>query len=525
MLANAFWTGLICCAFFLAAALGAPAESLAQSKKKTGGSAGGAPGMGGGAPGMGGGAPGMGGGAAGGMIGGGGMMGGGRGGAKGQLGKKQAKVRESKAGEAEIDPEALPPGYHVPPEAPEALTTSDEWIEEPFGDPTAAANKRKMLAKYTTIRQAGDFVNNDDKELVRKVIVWKLSELTRKENREKAWKLRGEILTDIKTSPSNKNSPHVVRKFMLDTIASEAPKLFQYHVVARLHGAILLAELSDPLYNEEEPSGRNPGKPCVRAADPLMKMAKDGSQLPAVRVWGVNGLVRLAILPEISNQLRNQIIETLVELMTSSGKEKEHLWYQWRLAEGLGKMTVIQNQDKRPIVPQALAQVLADVDRPWLVRAEAAQSLGRLPYDRGDIDLGLVAYQTAKLTQQMTDAFNKDPKPAGWKLCFMKLYGAFKPLDDDDAKLKRGLLTQVEKGALSTYKRTVQEAFDLVLPLVAKVLNSPEGIDVPLANLKKWLDQNPPKSLKIHPEEDPIISTKRKTGAAVESEPPVAAGR
>ena len=114
----------------------------------------------------------------------------------------------------------------------------------------------------------------------------------------------------------------------------------------------------------------------------------------------------------------------------------------------------------------------------------------------------------ARLAQQMTEAFNKQPKLALWKLCFMKVYGGFKPLEDEDSsKQKRGLLAQVDsRPALSTYKKTVQESFDLVLPLVVKVVGDPEGIDVSLANLKRWLDLNAPKNFKIHPEEDPIIS-------------------
>ncbi|HEY2252442.1 MAG TPA: hypothetical protein VGH74_15320, partial [Planctomycetaceae bacterium] len=212
-----------------------------------------------------------------------------------------------------------------------------------------------------------------------------------------------------------------------------------------------------------------------------------------------------ATLPEVTSQLRSRIVDTLVAQMNASGKE--YKWYQFRLAEGLGKLNVVQNQDKRPFVPQALARVLVDTDRPWLVRSEAAQSLGRLPYD-SNLDVGLLAYEIARLAQQMTEAYNKQPSLAIWKLCFMKVYGAFKPLEDDDSsKQKRGLLAQVEsRPVLSTYKKTVQESFDLVLPLVVKVVGDDKEVDVLLANLKKWLDQNTPKNFKIHEGEDPIIS-------------------
>ncbi len=259
-----------------------------------------------------------------------------------------------------------------------------------------------------------------------------------------------------------------------------------------------------------------------------MEMVKDDKQLTAVRIWGVNGLVRLATLPEVNSQLRYQIVDTLVAQMNSSGKEKAHEWYQFRLAEGLGKLNVVQNQDKRPYVPQALARVLTDTGRPWLVRAEAAQSLGRLPYD-SNIDVGLLAYEMARLAQQMTEAYGKEPKLAIWKLCFMKVYGGFKPLEEDDgSKQKRGLLAQVEsRPVLSQYKRTVQESFDLVLPIVVKVVSDEKEkeVDVLQANLKKWLDQNVPKSFKIHSDEDPIISKPNSANRISDGDPAPLSGQ
>jgi hypothetical protein len=199
---------------------------------------------------------------------------------------------------------------------------------------------------------------------------------------------------------------------------------------------------------------------------------------------------------------RNEIVVTLVKLLNESADE--HEWYQWRLAEGLGKLNIVQNADKRPVVPQALAKVLAHPKRTWLVRSEAALSLGRLAYT-SEIDAGLIAYEIAILAQQMAESedYSKDSTLALWKLCFLKLYGAFKPIDVEQ---KRALLTQTEKGPLASHRRTVQEAFDVILPLLRKVVNEEEEMDTVLANLRKWLDANVRNNFKIHPDEEPIIS-------------------
>jgi hypothetical protein len=420
---------------------------------------------------------------------------------RGTPGKKPAAPREKTA--ETIDPDKLPPGYRVPQVPPDALTTTEQWDEEPFGGDDKKQrdrNRNLALQKYKVIIQSGMFSGEADRKLVADVVRYKLSELTRKENREKAFFLRISFQRDLE-QPQNRTAPRDVRKFMLNLVAKEAPRLFEYHAIARINGAILLAEMSDSRFNEVDAEGNKPAVPCVAGVEPLLKLVNDKNQLVAPRIWGVNGLVRLATLPEIKPQDRIKIVDTLVARMYDS--KAEHPWYQFRLAEGLGRLTVIQDQDKRPFVPQALATVLADSERPWIVRCEAAQSLGRLPYTL-DIDMGLVAQQTATLVRDMTEAYNKDPKLAIWKLCFFKIYGAFKPIDDEDTK-KRGMLSQVDRGVLSGYKRTVQEVFDLVLPIVVAVINKPDGLDNSLQNLKKWLDANPPKSFKIHPLEEPIV--------------------
>ena len=447
------------------------------------------------------------------------------GGMRGRAAPKKPAAPREKTTEA-VDNEKLPAGYRVPQEPPDAITTTDEWIEEPWGGDTQKQkdrNRGQMLQKYITILQSGVFADDQQRKLVTDVIRFKLSEFTRKENREKVYSLRMGLQRDM-ALPQNKATPRDVRKYVCKLVADEAPRLFAYHVIARINGAILLADMSDSKFNEVDAEGNKPAVPCVYGADPLLKLVNDKKQLVAPRIWGVNGLVRLATLPEIKPQLRNQIVDTLVARMYDS--KGEHEWYQWRLAEGLGKVSVVLDQNKRPFVPQALATVLADPERPWIVRAEAAQSLGRLPYTL-DIDMGLVAQQTATLVKDMTEAYNRDPRQAIWKLCFFKIYGAFKPIDDDDPNnKKRGMLSQVDRGVLSGYKRTVQEVFDLVLPIVVKVINNPEGLDSSLQSLKKWLDANPPKSFRIHPEEEPIVRNPERTHGQVPADglpnPPVA---
>jgi hypothetical protein len=433
---------------------------------------------------------------------------------KKEIKKPKAKTRE-KSTTDDVDVESLPEGYRVPPEPPEALTTSEEWIFDPSdGDPKLL--KQMLKPKYQPIFQAGLFTSKADEKLVADVIRYKLAQMTLNKNRDKVHILRAELLRDVAQSPTNKAGPRDVRKFMLKTIAEEAPKLFKFHAVARINGAILLAELAD--FNEVEADGpRKPAEPCLKGYAPLKDLVNDKQQLAAVRIWGINGLVRIAMVTDNKTQ-RGEIVDTLVKLLTQSANE--HEWYQWRLVEGLGRLNLVQNSEKKPVVPVELARVLADEKRSWLVRAEAAQSLGRLPYNSSDnVDLSMIAHLTAELTQQMSEAYNKNPKRALWKVCFIKVYGAFKPLDDDQ---KRGLMTQVEKGALQSHKAAVTESFKLVLPIVRSVVTESEGIDTSLANLKKWLEANPLRSAKLIPGEDPVIKSGQNGGLRPADAPPAA---
>ena len=416
--------------------------------------------------------------------------------------RKKATKKDTKPGSKDgaaatedVDPTELPKGYTPPPPPPDWLTTEDEWDFEPWEgtDKEKEKARRVDLSNYRNLVTKGEFGGDADKKLVERIIEWRLSQMTRKENREQAYKRREEIYKDIRDSGTSRNAKRDVRKYMMQVVADKAPKLFNYHFVARLNGAILLADISE--LNEVEGDGRNtPPVRCIRAMDALIHLLddlddKNRKQPDAVRVWGVEGLVRIGTVPDLKPALRIQIAEALARQLTAS--TTDHEWLQWRLASAVGMVGVAYNVDKRPFAPEVLAQVLIDTKRPWLVRAEAAQSLGRLPLDR-DVDLSLLAHEIAELAQQMGDAYLKSPEDTMWKLTFLKLYLAFKPGSDDDAATGRGLLTQVSsKGSLAVYKKTTQEAFDLVLPIVKKVLTPPQNIEESLSKLKDWLKNNP----------------------------------
>jgi hypothetical protein len=139
----------------------------------------------------------------------------------------------------------------------------------------------------------------------------------------------------------------------------------------------------------------------------------------------------------------------------------------------LGLLDLTQDENEWRDVVGALSRVMGDADRTWRIRAESARSLGWVPYDR-DFDAGRLADEIARLAQEMADASESEPQQKkDWKACAMLFYGAFKPLGNQAAEQKQGLLTQANSNpALARYQTTVQAAFDRMLPLAKKILKT-----------------------------------------------------
>jgi hypothetical protein len=389
-----------------------------------------------------------------------------------------------------VDNTTLPPGYVIPPEPPAEFTTTEEWTDSPF-EGLSSREKTQLITKYRDLMNKGRFSNEkEEKKLVDDVIRGKLSELTKKEARDenKVVERRQEVMREMKLP---KSVPREVRTYALESIVRQAPKLLEYHILARINGVILLSELNEV---DEEGTGSSPipAIPYVPAYDPLLKVLNDEKQHDGVRALAVKGLVRIAVFPELRTDTRHQIVEALVSNLDKSAKSDA--WLQYRLVDAFAEIKIIYSRDKKPYVVQALAQVLVDVNRPWLVRSHTAYALGRLPYDR-EIDLTLLSFEIVKMTRQMAAAYAKQPGLPEWRNFFFDSYLAFKPATEAEDKSKDGgLLKQLEfKGAaLASHKKPVQDAYAQVLSLVVKVLREEKGIQDAMLKVDAWLAANPP---------------------------------
>ena len=164
------------------------------------------------------------------------------------------------------DPAALPPGYIPPREVRPEFTTEKELNFNPFKDDRDRAAK---MLKFNSLKITGE-LKEEDKKLVSDIVRWRLAEMTKKENRATVHKIRDDLNRDLRQAGISKKRG--MQEALVQSIIQYAPELFDYHIVARMNAAVLLAELNE--VEEDYFSGR-PAVPARDAAAPLLKLLAD----------------------------------------------------------------------------------------------------------------------------------------------------------------------------------------------------------------------------------------------------------
>ena len=205
----------------------------------------------------------------------------------------------------------------------------------------------------------------------------------------------------------------------------------------------------------------------------------------------VNGLVRILRLGNPPVLVRTKIAEGLVAELKN---KKAHPWYQMRLAGALGSVDIDLDQArKEPFVVNILKLVMADSERTWSVRAEAAKSLGRVPLPPAvnppSVTRAVAAFalQLATAAQQSPQQKPDDPK---WRGEFIKLYLAFQPLDANDLMANK----TAKAGLLNNPAAAAKAAYDLIVPLVAAILHGQRLTAQQVSALQTYVSPSPPEN-------------------------------
>ncbi len=365
--------------------------------------------------------------------------------------------------ELKIDPVNFPPGFTLPPAKSPLM---DEG--QPFVSADELKKISKDLSKYSNVLRNATSTDAD-KALLRMGLKYRIAMMCLRENRPQLSTLHDLVTKDLVNAASTPSltGPQVKsfrQLLMQELVALIDPLLTTQDYYVRLHLVLILGELN---LTEENSKLSLKLEAYAPSLESLVKVITNPEQPDAVKVCAVNGIVRLMKLGNPIFPLRMTVGQALAGELQRAGT---HPWYQMRLAGAMSVVDVNVDQAGKPFVVNALVGVLKDVGRPYLVRAEAAKSLGRIPLPpvvkTGDITqaVGGFALQLAKAAQQAPPQQKDDPR---WKGEFIRVYLAFQQLDANDfmadKKSKAGLLNSAQGAAKPIY--------DLVLPMVVSTLH------------------------------------------------------
>lgn len=433
--------------------------------------------------------------------------------------KKKVVTPKAKIAEKEVDPAllrdktALPPSFTV---SPEHLPDIDIVKEIPV--PTKKEAKDPgikewrahldQMRKYNVLLRKGTFTDaRAEREILRYGIKFLLAQMTQRvilvpsdEDKEKVQKAqdeeksiqtpetiekyREEILADLRNTNAF-NGGMEIRDAYLELLCEEVPKLYDNNFFARFNAALILSSINN---RDEDRVKMTPEIPCFKAVKPLLELVNDPKQHPMYKVHPVQGLAKICRHKDCKSEDRFAIIEALINQMSLAKTLPE--WYGWRLAESLSQLGDPNDRTRQPVVVDALVKVLKDSGYTYLVRSQAASSLGRISLDayrKADE----IAVEMLRLGEQMALDYEKTPRDPRWKLYFCYLYLGFHPRDAAEKADKKGLLAQVEsKPVLAGTKTVVTEAYQHFLPLVQNVLGGKASAPIPdqLRKIKVWLD-------------------------------------
>lgn len=326
--------------------------------------------------------------------------------------------------------------------------------------------------------------------------------------KERLHDLRKRLLDLIKLSAKTP----VAREYFLKQIMDRCGELLDNNYVVRQNIILLLGQLSSSF----PAAGKNVDPtPYDAAYAVLLKVIKDDKQHEGLKVDALIGLLRMCRIgfQQTDPNSDKKRAEIAMALVPELAKKNTHWWYQARLAECLGAAGVTYEPANKsnPIVLQTLAEVVADDQRHFQARVEAAKAIGRLPLD-STLNITPVVYHIVNLGYQITQANNANPKKEPWGNYFFtpqpqlgfSLYYAFRAENGTarvaGGKRKPGLLE-----ALPATKE-VSDAYQQILPMTLHFIDNP-GKPVPapqLNGIDVWLKGHVPANNRIMSSSPPL---------------------
>lgn len=390
----------------------------------------------------------------------------------------------------------------APPQDPAAGDADDDTIPEltikkELVDEAEVKNFRTKAAKYRAALRSGGAGPSESK-LIQDAVRLLVLRLSLVSNRNNLDKLVDEVVRDIEL-----HAKGAAKELMLKEVVKRCSELMDNHLAVRINAAVLLNRLNEDPGNRAK---RIRPTPYIPASGPLLEALKSPTQHEAVKVRAVAGLKRICddALPKVN--LRYDITMAIIAEIESN--RKYHWYYTMLLVRTLPSTKVLYNVNNLPVTTETVMRTMMTKKNQWLVRAEAAKALGRIDYD-GNHNIPFVVHEISKFNMELTKRYNGALNQIQWPLCYLRIYWAFHPVDEEEQANGQGLLGKVEKVALRKYQTDIDNAYQENLKVVNAVISTEGRQQVPqpaIDSLADWVQNNPPSDTKVTPNAQPMVA-------------------
>lgn len=216
----------------------------------------------------------------------------------------------------------------------------------------------------------------------------------------------------------------------------------------------------------------------------------------------VHGLDRLMRDGDISTVEKSKIGESLA--MALNQKVENALarkWYRRRLVTALGVTGRYEETGHRPVIIDALMEVITNPRDDWETRAAAARSVSQLPLDK-KVNVELVNCEIVRLLNDLSAAYIASDKmpPSMWRWAFDDIYLAYHSATAAEQNGKHWGLMHLES---PRGRDQIGSAYKVVLKVVKPIIESqalPALDPSAVKGLDEWLKANNVPDRKVTPD-------------------------
>ena len=231
--------------------------------------------------------------------------------------------------------------------------------------------------------------------------------------------------------------------------------------------------------------------------DLILSVLNDQTQPDAVKIRAANSAKRYLIKANAIPQIQNALAEALIAELN---RPFAGVALQNAVLMALEYVTSPRQLvgERKPIVLEAVVNVMSDQTRELRLRCRAARVAGRTGYD-AQVNFEPIAWKVAELTLETAARFSQDQnkdKP-DWDFCGWYLYTAF---HHENKQETQGRPPGEPKGFLNRDAKSevIRSGYVTAVGPMGQMMFENSAVDVrQLTSLAKWTDKNIPSNMKF----------------------------